>query len=86
MNDEYVTGRIAEHFSELREPCCATISSSDHNQVRMHLVSRSKEVFVRRARLHADINQSGNGLTEDTPPDLLDDLREKRQLLCGRRG
>src|SRR5687768_15366844 len=77
MNDEDVTGRIAEHFSELREPRCATISSSDHNQVRMHLMSRSKEVFVRRARLHANINQPGNRLTEDAPPDLLGHLREK---------
>ena len=52
----------------------------------MDLVSGSKEIFVRRARLHANIDQFGNRLTEHTPPDVLCNLREKRQLLCGRRG
>ena len=87
MNDEDVTGRIAEHFSELRKKCCAAIPSSEHNQVRMDLMCRSKDVFVRRAFRHVNVDQSWKpGLDEDTSPNLLGHLREDCHLLGGRVG
>ena len=82
MNDQDVAWRIAQHLSQLRKTPRPSISAPEYDEVCASLSRGSKYVFVRRALRHVDVDQRRHCPTVDPLTNLVNDLRDERELVC----